>query len=183
MSGNAPANGKPKPLSLSFSLKIVHWWITFQSSWLSMLFGLLSSNHQRLWSILVASRNWKSCFWNLQQPRQYPNYQQRLGHRYRRSFGNRRHHDPVFLPSSALCRCIYASNSCINHLGSEEIDIQPEAEPMVELEPAPAEETLPIQNNPPSKGILSRFQSLGVGVLAIIGAATLLSIVMFYLTL
>jgi len=65
----------------------------------------------------------------------------------------------------------------------EERDIQPEAEPMVELEPAPAEETLPIQNNPPSKGILSRFQSLGVGVLAIIGAATLLSIVMFYLTL
>ena len=66
---------------------------------------------------------------------------------------------------------------------AEERDIQPEAEPMVELEPAPAEETLPIQNNPPSKGILSRFQSLGVGVLAIIGAATLLSIVMFYLTL
>ena len=29
---------------------------------------------------------------------------------------------------------------------AEERDIQPEAEPMVELEPAPAEETLPIQN-------------------------------------
>ncbi len=65
----------------------------------------------------------------------------------------------------------------------EESDIQPEAEPLVELEPAPAEETSPIQNNPPSKGIVSRFQSLGVGVLAIIGAATLLSLVMFYLTL
>lgn len=65
----------------------------------------------------------------------------------------------------------------------EERDVQPEAELMVDFESAPAEETSPIQNNPPSKGILSRFQSLSVGVLAIIGAATLLSIVMFYLTL
>ena len=65
----------------------------------------------------------------------------------------------------------------------KESDIQPEAESMAEFEPAPAEEASPIQNNPPSKGILSRFQSLSVGILAIIGAATLLSIVMFYLTL
>ena len=65
----------------------------------------------------------------------------------------------------------------------EESDIQLEAEPMAEFEPAPVEEKSPIQNNPPSKGILSRFQSLGVGVLAIIGAATVLSFVMFYLTL
>ena len=65
----------------------------------------------------------------------------------------------------------------------EESDIQLEAEPMAEFEPAPVEETSPIQNNPPSKGILSRFQSLSVGVLAIIGAATVLSIFMFYLTL
>ena len=65
----------------------------------------------------------------------------------------------------------------------EESDIQPEAEPVAELEPAPAEETSHIQNNPPPKGILSRFQSLSIGVLAIIGAATVLSLVMFYLTL
>ena len=65
----------------------------------------------------------------------------------------------------------------------EESDIQPEAEPVAELEPAPALETSHIQNNPPPKGILSRFQSLSVGVLAIIGAATVLSFVMFYLTL
>ena len=64
----------------------------------------------------------------------------------------------------------------------EESDIQLEAEPMAEFEPAPVEETSPIQNNPPPKGILSRFQSLSVGVLAIIGAATVLSLVMFYLT-
>ena len=65
----------------------------------------------------------------------------------------------------------------------KESDIQPEAESMAEFEPAPAEEASPIQNNPPPKGILSRFQSLSVGVLAIIGAATVLSFVMFYLTL
>ena len=65
----------------------------------------------------------------------------------------------------------------------EESDIQPEAEPVAELEPAPVLETSPTQNNPPPKGILSRFQSLSVGVLAIIGAATVLSFVMFYLTL
>ena len=65
----------------------------------------------------------------------------------------------------------------------EESDIQPEAEPMADFEPAPAEETSPMQNNSQPKGILSRFQSLGVGVLAIIGAATVLSLVMFYLTL
>ena len=64
----------------------------------------------------------------------------------------------------------------------EESDIQLEAEPMAEFEPAPVEETSPIQDNPPPKGILSRFQSLSVGVLAIIGAATVLSLVMFYLT-
>ena len=64
----------------------------------------------------------------------------------------------------------------------EESDIQLEAEPMAEFEPAPVEETSPIQNNPPPKGILSRFQSLSVGILAIIGAATVLSLVMFYLT-
>ena len=65
----------------------------------------------------------------------------------------------------------------------EESDTQLEAEPMAEFEPAPVEETSPIQNNPPPKGILSRFQSLSIGVLAIIGAATVLSLVMFYLTL
>ena len=64
----------------------------------------------------------------------------------------------------------------------EESDIQLEAEPMAEFEPAPVEETSPIQDNPPPKGILFRFQSLSVGVLAIIGAATVLSLVMFYLT-
>ena len=39
------------------------------------------------------------------------------------------------------------------------------------------------QETAPSRSILSRFQSLSVGVLAIIGAATVLSIFLFYLTL
>lgn len=65
----------------------------------------------------------------------------------------------------------------------EESDIQPEAEPVVELETAPMQEIQPTHNHRPSKGIFSRFQSLSVGILAIIGGATILYFVMSNLTL
>tara|TARA_Y100000766_G_scaffold123202_1_gene105811 strand:- start:3613 stop:4098 length:486 start_codon:yes stop_codon:yes gene_type:complete len=44
-------------------------------------------------------------------------------------------------------------------------------------------EASPEEDTRASRSIFSRFQSLSVGVLAIIGAATVLSFVMFYLTL
>lgn len=65
----------------------------------------------------------------------------------------------------------------------EETDGEPELDSIDELEPTPVQETQPVQNHHSSMGLLSRIQSLGVGVLAIIGAATLLSLGLFYLTL
>jgi len=65
----------------------------------------------------------------------------------------------------------------------EESEIQPEAEPVTELETVSTQETPSIHNHHPSKGILSRLQSLSVGILAIIGGATILSFVMSYLTM
>lgn len=65
----------------------------------------------------------------------------------------------------------------------EEIDVGAELESIDELETTPVQEISPMQNHPPPEGILSRFQSLGVGALAILGAATLLSLGMFYFTL
>ena len=65
----------------------------------------------------------------------------------------------------------------------EESEIQPEAEPVAELETVSTQETPSIHNHHPSKGILSRLQSLSVGILAIIGGATILSFVMSYLTM
>ena len=65
----------------------------------------------------------------------------------------------------------------------EESEIQPEAEPVTELETVSTQETPSIHNHHPSKGILSRLQSLSVGILAIIGGATILSFVMSYLAM
>ena len=65
----------------------------------------------------------------------------------------------------------------------EESEIHPEAEPVTELETVSTQETPSIHNHHPSKGILSRLQSLSVGILAIIGGATILSFVMSYLTM
>ena len=65
----------------------------------------------------------------------------------------------------------------------EESEIHPEAEPVTELETVSTQETPSIHNHHPSKGILSRLQSLSVGILAIIGGATILSFVMSYFTM
>lgn len=64
----------------------------------------------------------------------------------------------------------------------EEIDVDAELESIDGLEATPVQEISPMQNHHPSDGILSRFQSLGVGALAILGAATLLSLGLFYFT-
>lgn len=65
----------------------------------------------------------------------------------------------------------------------EESEIQHEAEPVTELETASTQEIPPLHNHRPSKSILSRLQSLIVGILAIIGGVTILSFVMSYLAL
>lgn len=65
----------------------------------------------------------------------------------------------------------------------EESDGEPELDSVDELETIPVQEIRPVRNHHSSMSLLSRIQSLGVGVLAIIGAATLFSLGLFYLTL